>query len=433
MVQENSKSIFFLSITIQTSFVGFLFYAIGYTIISAAVLLPVIITVLVFLLLDGLVYIVFRKKKYNLAKYSILNLLTSTIFVIVFGFMGSGPGIHYFFLVFTVLPLILFSIKKAITWLSYSSVNTFLFIWAEIYLVEPYMKTDLPEVVLLPFKIVTIILMMVIFCFAIWVLYIANQRSEEELSKQAKTLEEHLKAMEEQEVRLRNAIATKDKFSSIMAHDLNNPVISIMGLSQLLSREIDTLEPEKVQAFAEEIYKSSEKLHNLLTSLTQWSRSQEGSIQLNKESFPLNKLFAQNIELQKLTMDQKELKISSSCDGALMIFADFNMMDTVIRNLLSNAIKFTPKEGSIELSASQDGDTVVIQVSDKGQGMNEEEQAKLFRIDQSFSTEGTEGEKGTGMGLIIVQEFVLKNGGEVSVQSAKSKGTTFTIQLPQFN
>ena len=125
MEQENSKSIFFLRITIQVSFVGFLFYAIVYTIISAAVLLPAIITVLVFLLLDAVIYLEFRKKKYNLAKYSILNLLTSTIFVIVFGFLGSGPGIHYFFLVFSVLPLILFTIKKAITWLSYSSVNTF--------------------------------------------------------------------------------------------------------------------------------------------------------------------------------------------------------------------------------------------------------------------------------------------------------------------
>lgn len=431
MEQENSKSIFFLRMTILVSFFGFLFYAIAYTIISAVVLLPSIITVLVFLILDTIVYIEYRKKKYNLAKYSILNLLTSTLFVIVFGFMGPEPGIQYFFLVFSALPLILFSIKKTITWLSYSIVNLFLFIWAEIYLLESYMKTDLPEVVLLPFKIATIIFMMVIFCFAIWVLFIANQRSEEELSRQAKTLEEQLKAMEEQEVRLRDAIATKDKFSSIIAHDLKNPVSSILGFSELLSTKMDTLEPEKTRAFAEEIHKSCERLHNLLTSLTQWSRSQEGRIQLIKESFPVKKLFEQNLELQKLQMDQKELKISSSCNKDLMIFADFNMMDTVIRNLLSNAIKYTPREGSVELSASQEGNTVIIQVSDTGQGMNEEEQAKLFHIDQSFSTEGTEGEKGTGMGLIIVQEFVLQNGGEITVQSTKSEGTTFTIQLPQ--
>jgi len=433
MVQENSKSIFFLRMTILVSFFGFLLYAIAYTIISAVVLLPAIITVLVFLLLDAIVYIEYRKKKFNLAKYSILNLLTSTIFVIVFGFMGSGPGIHYFFLVFSVLPLILFSIKKAITWLSYSSVNIFLYIWAEIYLLEPYIKTDLPEDVLIPFKIATIIITMVFFCIAIWVLYIANQRSEEELSRQAKTLAEQLKAMEEQEVRLRDAIATKDKFSSIIAHDLKNPISSILGFSKLLSTKMDTLAPEKAQTFAEEIYKSCERLYNLLSSLTQWSRSQDGRIELNKESFPVNKLFAQNIDLQRLTIDQKKLKISSSCSGDLMIFADFNMMDTAIRNLLSNAIKFTPREGSIELSASQEGNTVIIQASDTGQGMNEEEKSKLFRIDQSFSTEGTEGEKGTGMGLIIVREFVLKNGGEINVKSKKGKGTTFTIHLPQLN
>jgi signal transduction histidine kinase len=243
MAQENPKSIFFLRVTILASFVGFLFYAILYTIIAATVLLPAIITVGVFLLRDIVIYLEFRKKWYRLAKYSILNLLASTIVVIVFIFMGPEPGVHYFFLAFTVLPIILFSFKKYFSWLVYSIGNIVFFIWAEIYLEQSLMPNDLPDDILIPFKIATIIITMAIICFALWMFYIAFQKSEVELTNQANTLEEHLKALEEQQVLLRSANATKDKLSSIIAHDLKNPISNISGIAQLLRIKIFDFEP----------------------------------------------------------------------------------------------------------------------------------------------------------------------------------------------
>jgi signal transduction histidine kinase len=431
MAQENSKSIFFLKITIIVSFAGFLLYALFYTIISASVLLPIIITVSVFLLLDIVIYIEYRKKWYKLAKYSIMNLLSSTIFVIVFIFMGPAPGVHYFFLVFAVLPILLFSYKNIYSWLAYAIISIALFIWAEIYLQVSLQPTDLPESILIPFKIATIVITMGIICFALWIYYRSSLMNEEELNKQASTLEEQLVALEEQQELLRNANATKDKFSSIIAHDLKNPISSIVGFTELLSSKIEDLEPEKVRKYLEMILISSRSLDELIKSLVQWSRSQARSIQIQRESFSLNQLFIQNIELQKLTADQKGLKLSSTCPEDLTIIADYNMIDTAIRNLLSNALKFTHKGGSVKLSASQKNGITIIQVSDTGIGMYEDTQLKLFRIDQSISTDGTKGEKGTGLGLVIAKEFVLKHQGEIRVDSKKDQGTTFMITLPQ--
>lgn len=431
MDQETSKSVYFLRITIQVSFVGFLFYAIGYSLLSASVLLPAILTILVFLVLNAVIYFEYRKKMYKLAKYSILNLLVSTIFLIVFVFMGPEPGIQYFFLVFAMLPMILFSFKQALSWLFYTILNIGLFVWAEVFLEDAFMDVEVPGIVLLPIRITTIVITIAIICFALWVLHLANQRSEKELEEQAKALEKHIEEMKEQEVLLRKAIATKDKFSSIIAHDLRNPISNIAGFSQLLSNKYDTLESEKRRTYINTILEASTSADKLINSLVVWSRSQDGRIEIKKEPFKINEVFKQNLKLQHLAISKKGISVNSSCPDDLLAFADINMVDTIIRNLLSNSIKFSPKGGNISLSARLNGKVVQIEISDTGIGMNEEEQEKMFRIDQSFSTKGTEGEKGSGLGLVIVQDFILKNDGTITVKSKKNEGTTFIITLPR--
>jgi signal transduction histidine kinase len=300
--------------------------------------------------------------------------------------------------------------------------------------------------------------MVAVISFALWIIYLANRNSELELSEKASELEAlnndlqeknkeiikkesklqdinlllqgHLKDMEIQQVLLTNANATKDKFFSIIAHDLKNPVSSIMGFAQILATKFDELDSEKVKNYTELLYDSSLSVNELMQNLLQWSRTQRGSIEIKKESFLIHPLLSKNTSLQKLAAEQKGLELEFSCPEDLRVFADYNMIDTAIRNLLSNAIKFTPKGGSIKLTGSQKEDKIVIAISDTGRGMDADEVKKLFLIDQSFSKEGTEGEKGTGLGLIIVKEFISKNEGQIRVESEKDRGTTFTISLP---
>jgi signal transduction histidine kinase len=273
--------------------------------------------------------------------------------------------------------------------------------------------------------------------FAIWVIYEANQRSESELSEQAMELEEQadelaqqLKVVEKQQELLLKANATKDKFFSIIAHDLKNPSHNLLGFAELLATKFDSLEPEKAKTYSHMIYEASESINDLINNLLQWSRTQRGKIEIKPDSFSVNELLTKNVNLQKLAADQKSIRLEITCPSNLTAYADFNMMDTVVRNLLSNAIKFTPDDGVIQLSGKKEGKNAVLSISDTGRGMDAEEVSRLFRIDKTFSKEGTAGEKGTGLGLIIVQEFIAKNNGQIGVKSEKNRGSIFTITLP---
>jgi PAS domain S-box-containing protein len=229
---------------------------------------------------------------------------------------------------------------------------------------------------------------------------------------------------------LKQLNATKDKFFSIIAHDLKNPFITILGFSELLLSDYSDLTDEEKIYYIEEMKKSSESSHALLQNLLQWSRSQTGFIEFHPRPLNLLEIINQNIGLLESTAAKKEIVLNTGVLPEIEILADDDMINTIIRNLISNAIKFTPRQGTIMVNAEQHDKFVNVSIQDNGRGMTEDVVEKLFRIDVSHTTLGTEKETGSGLGLMLCREFVKKNGGDIWVESKVSNGSKFTFSVP---
>ncbi len=229
---------------------------------------------------------------------------------------------------------------------------------------------------------------------------------------------------------LKELIQTRDKFFSIISHDLRSPVNSLTGFLQVLIRHSEAFTKEEIVQFATKLDKSVANLKDLLENLLTWSRAQTGGIEFQPEVLDLREIAEANTELLKNSASAKLLKLQLQAEGDTRVEADKNMVLFVLRNLLANAIKFTPKNGQITIQVVPKTHYVQISVSDTGIGMSEETQQKLFRIDVSHSQKGTDNEAGTGLGLILCKEFVEKNKGEIWVESQEGKGSTFHFTLP---
>ena len=225
--------------------------------------------------------------------------------------------------------------------------------------------------------------------------------------------------------------ASKDKFFSIISHDLRSPFNVMLGYSQILDERFDALERERIQKDIKKLRKSAEGLYALLENLLTWSRIQRGAMEYYPEEIDLSDVADENIDLFAARAEQKEITLRSIIQMNEMVYADENMVNTVIRNLVSNALKFTPAGGRIELFAQPSGEYVEVSVDDTGTGIIEEDIPKLFRIDAQYTNLGTDGERGTGLGLSLCQDLVEKNGGEIWIESEQGKGSTFKFTLPK--
>jgi len=237
-------------------------------------------------------------------------------------------------------------------------------------------------------------------------------------------------ALLKSELNLRELNATKDKFFSIIAHDLKSPFNGIIGFSNLLSDQIREKNYEGVEEYAEIIQISSRRAMDLLTNLMVWARSQTGRIEFSPEYIELVALIDEVDELLGNSIHQKSITITRDIPHGLIVYADKAMISAMLRNLISNAYKFTNSGGKISISAQLRADDVLVTVSDNGIGIQKEVIEKLFRIEQSYSTSGTQNEQGTGLGLILCKEFVEKHGGKIWVQSEKGKGSKFSFTVP---
>lgn len=231
---------------------------------------------------------------------------------------------------------------------------------------------------------------------------------------------------------LKKLVQTKDKLFSIIAHDLRSPFTALVGLTEVLSNQAQKLDSSEVSEYGHLIHESSEKLLNLIDNLLQWSRSQTGKIKLVSKKINLFDLANDVIGILSLQAEAKKIRIVSTIGKESSFFADYDTVSTVIRNLISNAIKYTEQEGLITIGAYDQGNKVVIKITDNGVGIEKKNLDKLFKIEENFSTKGTKQEAGTGLGLIVCKEFVELNRGEISVESEVGKGTTFTFWLPSF-
>ena len=243
-----------------------------------------------------------------------------------------------------------------------------------------------------------------------------------------KKAEADLKASEES---LKKLNATKDKFFSIIAHDLRNPLGNFVSVLSYLYEFYNVLSEEEKIEYISNTKDSASGILSLLENLLEWSRSQRGMITINPNEFCIRMIANNTISILKLSADEKNIRLENNIPEPTMINTDANLVSTIIRNLTSNAIKFTPIGGSIELGIKMTKDpNLTVFVKDSGVGMSKETIDKLFRIDESITTKGTSGEKGTGLGLILCKEFVEKLGGNIWVESELGKGTTFYFTLP---
>ncbi|HEX8546011.1 MAG TPA: ATP-binding protein, partial [Cytophagaceae bacterium] len=229
------------------------------------------------------------------------------------------------------------------------------------------------------------------------------------------------------EYELRVLNANKDKFFSIISHDLRGPIKAIRALSDLL---VNTKDVEMQQEIASHLNSSAVKATDLLENLLTWARSQMDKIDFNPTIFSIKEIVDENIASLLSSASQKEITLVNEVPKNFMVRADRNMVDVVIRNLMSNSIKFSNANGIVSINLRPKGrDKVEVIVKDTGVGIPAKELTRIFNLDNNYSTKGTANEEGTGLGLRLVKEFIEKNGGRIQVQSNPGKGSTFTFSL----
>jgi signal transduction histidine kinase len=250
-------------------------------------------------------------------------------------------------------------------------------------------------------------------------------------------LEKDLRSLEAEKSReLAELNANKDRFFSIVAHDLRGPFNPLLGMSEMMVQMPDSLSREDFREFAESIYRTVRDVYNLLENLLAWSRLQRGKMETEIECLDLGQVINKNIQLLSNIAGEKGVHLENAVGANFFVDADKNMLNTIVRNLISNALKFTPTGGKVSVSAqasAKNTDMLQIAVTDTGVGITPEDQAKLFRMDVTHSTRGTAKEAGTGLGLIICQEMVEKMGGRIWVESEgiPGKGTQIKFTVPE--
>jgi signal transduction histidine kinase len=270
------------------------------------------------------------------------------------------------------------------------------------------------------FRIVEVISVLLIF----GIFFIVRVR---QLKVQKDLLE---KTVEIKTAELNELNASKDKFFSIIAHDLKNPFTSIIGFSDMMLESGIQNSPELLQKYSRMINESAVRTFRLLENLLEWASSQRGKISFQPLEINLMEVVSDELTLLEEMASNKNIRLINNVSDNISIVADKNMLRTILRNLLTNGIKFTPKGGEVQINSVVSDGHVEISVRDNGIGMSPEVIAGLFRIDSNLATRGTENERGTGLGLFLCKEFVEKHGGRIWAESGEADGSVFKFIIP---
>ncbi len=245
-----------------------------------------------------------------------------------------------------------------------------------------------------------------------------------------KEVEQRTEKLKKYHYELEQSNLAKDKFFSIIAHDLKSPFLGLLGLINILSDKMSELNETEIKEYIGIIKNSTSKLYDLIVQLLEWSRLQTGNIEFNPTNFDfISEVISPSISLLKVNADAKEIKIENKISGQLMVSADVRSFRLVTDNLLSNAIKFTKSGGKITLNNTEYDGYYEISINDNGVGIEPEMIEKLFRVGENISMKGTSGEEGTGLGLILCKEVLEKNGSKISITSQPDKGSTFSFTI----
>lgn len=236
--------------------------------------------------------------------------------------------------------------------------------------------------------------------------------------------------LRQSEMQLEEMNKNKDRFFSLISHDLRSPFNSLLGLTRLIYEDYDSFSPQEIKDSVYNLQQVAEGMYNLIEDLLDWSRIQFNNVQFEVEDFNLFEKTSTLIASLKSFANDKNITIVNVIPKDLELTADLHMITTILRNLINNSIKFTPKYGLIKVSAKRELDLILISVEDNGIGMKYDKVKNLFKVGSKVSSPGTEGETGTGLGLLLCKEFIEQHGGEIWVESEKDKGTKFTFTIP---
>lgn len=242
--------------------------------------------------------------------------------------------------------------------------------------------------------------------------------------KQAETI------IKKQNEELKNFNAAKDRFITILAHDIRGPFGSIVGLLDLMTRDFNNCNMEKIEKYLNMMNSVAKNTFSLLDDILMWVKANSNKMDFEPDIIAVNSIYNEIIQLFVPIANSKNIKIINSLNGNPKIYADKNMLKTILRNLVSNSIKFTDEQGQIEIYTEIKEDKVITTISDNGVGMETDIKNKLFNIQNKITTKGTANENGTGLGLLICKEFVEKHNGDIWVESEMGKGSEFKFSIP---
>jgi signal transduction histidine kinase len=254
---------------------------------------------------------------------------------------------------------------------------------------------------------------------------------QQKIEKQSVELIQQSELLQSQNKELNKLVATKDKFFSIVAHDLKSPFNTILGFIELLDIKFDNIDDDKKRSYIAHIKNATAKTYNLLENLLLWARIQSGRLESDPQNTSILKLVDACLSSFQQTCTEKQLKIVNNIDENCMVHADAGLVEIILRNLLSNAVKYTPSGGSLSIDYVFSDPIIEINIADSGIGIQEVNISNLFRIDRTYKTASIEGESGTGLGLIICNELIRIQGGTLKAISKAGEGSIFSFTLPK--
>lgn len=253
---------------------------------------------------------------------------------------------------------------------------------------------------------------------------------QRQLLKEKQALVNTLNKLNEANTELRDLNTTKEKLFSIIAHDLRNPFVVLLGFSEMLKNNVHQLSPDKIQQYANNIFNASENTYNLVMNLLEWSRLQKGLINPTPERVKPGQLIEEVVLSCEQLYSSKQIHLITHVDYERYMLVDKEMLKSILRNLLTNAIKYTQDQGNIKISVQRQDDDLLFVVSDSGVGIESHLLDTIFRLTNQPSKTGTKGEKGSGLGLTLCKEFVEKLQGKIWVESEPGKGSDFKFTIP---
>ena len=414
-------------------------FNIFYTIVDFWRLLPVIINYDVFIFVF-VIALFLNKNNHHLAAKLLLHLGISIPTLIHTTLLsGSEPGIHFYFLLYALLPVLYWSLKDFAYILFFLFFNLAAFIYVEFFVSAENMMAAFPESSIFFFRLISMILSFLTIAFLILLYQFQAEKNEQELfvqSEDLKSINKHLLKQKEQielqKDELHHVNMTKDKIFSIIAHDLKSPFNALLGFSELLLIKNEVFKAEERKELLEAIYETADRTLGLLNNLLIWSQVETGQIHFASQKIELNKIIEGTVALQKNVAAKKNIEINFEPQDNFMVYVDKDMIATVVRNLISNAIKFSHKGAFIRIATKKvENNQIQVSISDNGIGIPNEKLESIFDSETTLSMKGTEGEKGTGLGLKLCKEFIEENNGQIRVESKAGEGSTFYFTVPE--